>query len=333
MAFSEWCEAERVEMVMGINSEAILSAIPHLSERIRVLSRCANAFDHGYRITMSGRDRLAAIVATTPRLKRDLVEKYAADPHLVKLIPNGIDPLPFDRAAARLRGTGKQLELGFLGRLEHNQKGVFHIPHIVRRLNQANVAFRLRIAGKGRHQATIERQLAAEVAAGQVEFLGAITPSEVPTFFGEIDVYLFTSHFEGCPNALLEALMAGCVPVSWLIEGITDYILNPGETGYISAVGDYESMASQIKTLADDRDRLRSMSSMAGKDARSRFSSEYAALGYARLFQSVLEMPAPGVVARPWSEFQADPNFEHSWSEIFPLKLRQRIRSVLEVLK
>ena len=69
-SFVAWCTTMKIDIVMGINSEAILSAIPHLPKNVRVVSRCANAFDHGYRITMSGKDRLQAIFATTPRLRR-----------------------------------------------------------------------------------------------------------------------------------------------------------------------------------------------------------------------------------------------------------------------
>jgi hypothetical protein len=39
---------------MGINSVAILFALSHLAERTRVLFRCANCIDHGYRISLSG---------------------------------------------------------------------------------------------------------------------------------------------------------------------------------------------------------------------------------------------------------------------------------------
>jgi len=52
--FTDWCTDNDIDCVMAINSEGILSAIPHLPERVRVLSRCANAFDQGYRVTMSG---------------------------------------------------------------------------------------------------------------------------------------------------------------------------------------------------------------------------------------------------------------------------------------
>jgi glycosyltransferase involved in cell wall biosynthesis len=330
IAFVEWCAKLGVDMVMGINSEAILSSIPHLPENVRVLSRCANGFDHGYKISISGRERLATIIATTPRLKKDLIEKYDADPKLLRLIPNGIDPSPFEAAVSLPRGMNEVLEIGFLGRLEHKQKGVFHIPHIVKELNKRKVNFRMRVAGKGRHRSTLEQQMCDEIASGQVEFLGAITPTEVPTFLGGTDVYLFTSHFEGCPNALLEALMAGCVPASWLIEGITDHIISHGETGFIAGVGDYLAIASQIEILANDRHKLCTMGSNAAIAARERFSSKKAADSYARLLHGVMAEPPPRWTPKLWSNFRPDANFDHSWTEHLPVKLKQKIRGILD---
>lgn len=336
MAFLKWCEQEQVDLVMGVNSKAILSALPHLPEHIRVLSRCANGFDHGYRITLSGRERLARIVALTPRLARDLINDYGADPAIVRLIPNGIDPEPFEESARTPRGQGSVLQLGFLGRLEHRQKGVFHLPKIVRELKARGVPIRLQIAGKGKHRRVIEREMAPEIEAGQVEFLGAIPPADVPQFLARVDVFLFTSHFEGCPNALLEAMMAGCVPVSWLIEGITDFIIEGEETGFICPTGDYGCFTQHIKALAADRADLQAMSARAASSARRRFDHRQAASAYAALIEEVMaEAPAPWT-PRPWREFRIDPNFERSWWKnwlremVFLRRAKRKLQTALE---
>ena len=195
--FVEWCEQEEIDVVVAVNSEAMLSALPHLPERIRVVSRCANAFDHGYRITMSGRERLARIIALTPRLKRDLVTDYGADPAMIRLIPNGIDPSPFEAAAAAVRGSGEVLQLGFLGRLEHKQKGVLDLPSIVNALRELAVPFHLRIAGKGIHRRELEKAMRVPLAEESVEFVGALGPSEIPAFLGSVDVFFFTCQTTG----------------------------------------------------------------------------------------------------------------------------------------
>lgn len=311
--FVRWCEQETIDLVMGVNSRAILSSIPHLPERIRVLSRCANGFDHGYRITMSGRERLAAIVALTPRLAEALVTDYGADPALIHLIPNGIAPQPFEQAAATVRGSEGKLRLAFLGRLEHRQKGVLHLPRIVEALQVHSIPFSLHIAGKGRHEAKLRIELAEALSEGSVTFDGALGPKEIPNFLAKSDILLFTSHFEGCPNVLLEALMAGCVPVSWLIEGTTDYLIEDGETGFLVTSEDYIGMAERIKSLAAERSMLQRMGELAAQLARVRFTDDRAAADYAALFTSVMNQQAPIWVPRSWDSFRIDENFQLVW--------------------
>lgn len=326
--FTQWCQDNAIDCVLAINSEGILSAIPHLPADIRVLSRCANGFDHGYRITMSGQDRLARIVALTPRLRDDLVAHYGADPEKVVLIPNGINAAKFEAAAQTPRGVGERMELGFLGRLEHNQKGVMYLPDIVDALAARDVPFRLRIAGKGVDRVRMEQAMASHVKEGRVVFLGALTPSEIPHFLGKTDVYLFTSHFEGCPNALLEAMMAGCVPVCGQIEGITDFLIDAERTGFIERLGDAHGFAAAITALHEDRNRLAVISKAVAAEARERYTDEAAADAYANLFREVMARPAPDWTSLPWSAFQPDPNFPGYWRQRIPVKLKNVLRKL-----
>jgi len=90
MIFVDWCTDQSVDIVMGINSVAILSALPHLPENIRVMSRCANSFDHGYQITVSCYERLVGIIAQTPRQVHDLSKKYGVSKDRLNLIPDGL---------------------------------------------------------------------------------------------------------------------------------------------------------------------------------------------------------------------------------------------------
>lgn len=325
-AFADWCESARIDIVIGINSAGILSSLPHLPERMRVVARCANAFDHGYRITLSCHQRLARIVALTPRLARDLVERYGADAGKMRLIPNGIASAEFDNAASTARGFFPILRLGFLGRLEHQQKGVLFLPQVVERLERRGVPYELRIAGKGIHEIRLRRELAAKVDRGNVAFLGPLSPSEVPSFLATTDVFLFPSQFEGCPNALLEAMMAGCAPVCWRLEGITDFVVNHGITGLLATKGDCAAFADLICQLADDRNLLRQMAHSAAADARERFTQERVGQDYANLFHEVMEEPPPEWSPRPWSEFRPDPEFRPRWTALIPDSWKNPVR-------
>lgn len=327
--FVAWCCDLQIDIVMGINSEAILSSIPHLPASIRVVSRCANGFDHGYRITLSGKFRLQAIIAITPRLRDDLLLHYGANPDIMHLIPNGIDFAKFDEIEAKVVKRNKTLYLGFLGRLEHTQKGVFHIPDLLKSLSKLNVDYHLSIAGKGADRERLEQMLSPWVNEGQVTFLGSLSRESVPKFLSKLDVYVFPSHFEGCPNSLLEAMMAGCVTVAWKIKGITDFLLKDKETGFLHGIGDYEEMANNIRILSKNRVLLEEMSTAVRKDARARFDPKLVAKDYAAVFKSVMAKPQSHIEPFDWQFFQPDSNFKQKGDKFLSRRLKKILKGIL----
>jgi glycosyltransferase involved in cell wall biosynthesis len=329
MIFADWCIDQRVDVVMGINSVAILSALPHLPGSIRVMSRCANSFDHGYQIALSCHERLAGIVAQTPRQVHDLSLNYGVAKSKLSLIPNGIEITKFQDRASKFRSEDSVLRLGFLGRLEHNQKGVLFLPEIVRKLHQKKVQYHLKIAGKGVHGKYLEEGLQDYVQKGKVEFIGLLSPAQIPRFLANIDVLIFPSQFEGCPNALLEAMMAGCVPVASHLEGITDFILQEGKTGFLCPVGNCDCFAARVQEVADNRDKLRKMSQAVVSDARERFSHSRMAVNYARVLKKAMASPRPKWTPKPWSEFQIDPAFKQSWRRYIPDSVKKGVKNMM----
>ena len=330
--FSEWCELKSIDIVLGSNSTAILSSIPHLSEKIRAMSRCANSFDHGYQITMSGYHRLAGIVAQTPRQIKDLTEKYGADRKKMCLIPNGVDLERFQKAAFVERGKEKELKIGFLGRIEHNQKGVLFIPEIVKALNEKGVAFQLKIAGKGVHEDYLKNRMKDYIKNGQVKFIGALSHHNIPEYLSNTDVMLFTSQFEGCPNALLEGMAAGCTPVASRLYGITDFIIEDGVSGYLCSVGDCQAFANKIFCLYNDRRKLNNMAVSAAETMRNRFSQTRMANDYATFFKKIMETPPPIWDPVPWSEFRVDPAFPQTWKRFIPGTVKRGTKGILYTL-
>jgi len=327
LAFCQWCVDTKMDIVLGINSEAILSALPHLPEHIRCLSRCANSFDHGYRITLSCYERLGAIIAQTPRQYDDLVNRYDADKSLISVIPNGIDPKPFEHIQRKKKpDTSKALNLGFLGRLEHSQKGVFFLPEILNALDRKGVSYTLKIVGKGKDEPRLRKQLNAQISNGKVQLLGALPPDKIPDFLANTEVFLFPSQFEGCPNALIEAMMAGCVPVAWNLKGITDFIIDEGISGQLAPIGQSEIFAGMIADISNSPTRLWSMQREAITQSRERFSTSRAAEAYANVFKSAMDHDPPNWNPRQWGAFMPDPNFIHSWKDWIPEEIKDLIK-------
>jgi glycosyltransferase involved in cell wall biosynthesis len=328
-AFHQWCEQTNVDIVMGVNSVAILSALPHLPCHIRLISRCANAFDHGYRITVSCYERLSRIIALAPRQIEDLIEHYGADRERIELIPNGTSSARFEVAAAQPRGECKEIRLGFLGRLEHTQKGVLHLPDILHRLKENKVKFTLSIAGKGVHEATLRQKLSGFEKSGVVQFMGALGPGDIAGFFANIDVYLFPSHFEGSPNSLIEAVMSGCVPAAWRLEGITDFLITDEDTGLLAETGDSRGLADKITYLASNREKLNVMSEAVLNNARSRFGLERVCDDYVKVIKTIMEEPFIPCTVKPWNQFEVESAFKQPrWRSFVPISLKRMIKKL-----
>ena len=255
--FAGWCEDKQVDFVMPINSFPIIAAVPHLPTCCHIVGRCANSVDYGYRRALAGWPRVAKVVATTPRHMDDLRSHYGVeDDHLI-LIPHGLDPTPFEVSTPETKGTRPELTIGFIGRFEHNDKGTMFLPPLAQLLSKRGVPFRMVLAGRGPHEQQLRRALKTFTSTHQVQFIGSVPPTDVPAVLRNIDVFVFPSRNEGFGFALVEAMAAGCAVVSSLIPGVTDFVLQDGESGLLFPVGDVAAMAQAVEGLHRDRSRLR----------------------------------------------------------------------------
>jgi glycosyltransferase involved in cell wall biosynthesis len=325
-AFVKWVKKNDINIVIGLNSLPVLSALVHLPPKVHAMARCANGFDHGYKITLVGQKRLEKIVALTPKLKHDLVNNYAVNPALIALIPNGINKTTYSTSRKRKRGTEDILQLAFVGRLEHGQKGVFHLEGILKALAEKNIPFKLNIAGQGKHRSTLEEKLKPFIQLGQVEFKGVLTAAQLEQFYAQHDLLLFTSHFEGCPNTLLEAMMAGLLPLSALIAGTTDFIIDHGENGFVFEHEDYAAYAEVMADLNENRPKLAALAEASAQKALNHFESDITAAKYADLFKGLVQSTDEPYSAKPWSNFKADENFKFSLLDILPPSLSAGLR-------
>jgi glycosyltransferase involved in cell wall biosynthesis len=326
-AFVEWCVKNGIHIVIPMNSVAIHCALPYLPSGVHVVSRVADGVDLGYRIATDGLTRLSKIIATTPRHKTDLVQKYAIDEKLITMIPHGIDPAPYDLVVSERKYHAPRIRLGFLGRLEHNQKGVLYLPKIVKSLAKARIDYVLRIAGTGIDERRLRKMLRQEIAEGKVEMVGRIRSQSVPDFLGSVDVFLFPSRFEGFGFVLLEALMAGCVPIVSEIHDLTDFIVIAGRTGCVCPIGDTKAFTHSVIRLANDRELLKQMSGEASSDARQRFNQERMVDDYVLLLNSLGTPPDSGVA--DWADFQLPSVFRNSWHRYIPRPIKNFLRSFL----
>lgn len=84
--------------------------------------------------------------------------------------------------------------------------------------------------------------------------------------YKEADVFVFSSDYEGCPNALMEAMAAGLPCISTDCPTGPSMLIESGKNGLLVPVGDAEAMSRAMEYLIDhpkEADRL-------GREAKQR---------------------------------------------------------------
>jgi glycosyltransferase involved in cell wall biosynthesis len=105
------------------------------------------------------------------------------------------------------------------------------------------------VAGEGGEVARL-RALAAELGAGERVRLSGYH-SDLRQLYEALDVFALSSHREGLPNVLLEAMALEVPVVATRVAGVPS-LLRDGENGLLVEPGDEEGLARAIGRLLAD---------------------------------------------------------------------------------
>ena len=160
------------------------------------------------------------------------------------MIPNGVDPAPFDRAEAVDRASlgvpaDAVLVALYVGRLDP-QKGLPVLLEAAAKV--ARNPIRLapdsgRRRGPTASPCTIGRDRSRPCPAGST---GSAVATTCPALLKAADLLVLPSLWEGMPNVVLEAMAAGRAVVASAVEGTEDLVI-PGETGWLVPPGESDA--------------------------------------------------------------------------------------------
>jgi glycosyltransferase involved in cell wall biosynthesis len=102
----------------------------------------------------------------------------------------------------------------------------------------------LGIAGDG-SEASRLRVLTGELNLRGVIFHGAVPHDELPSLYGQYDIYVNASRVDNFPGALVEAACSGLPIVTTCAGGIPDMVRHE-ENGMLCDVGDVEALARNV---------------------------------------------------------------------------------------
>lgn len=158
------------------------------------------------------------------------------------------------RLKSRWSPEGKPIAL-FVGRLV-KEKDIDVILKAHEKLRRANVEYQLVFVGEG----PMRKQIASD--APEAILAGHLDGDDLSRAYASADIFVFPSTTESFGNVVMEAAASG-LPTVGSSEGGVGELVKHGQTGFLTAPGDFEDVAEKIEALVHN-DMLRiSMSAAA----------------------------------------------------------------------
>lgn len=197
-------------------------------------------------------------------------------------------PYGFDVAETFPYKADAKLRIGYVGRLEQDQKRVLDLPRVSASLHDRGVEHEIWIAGEGAAASDLRNHIASDKAV----FLGHVDQEALREVYSQIDALLILSEWETGPLVAWEA-MANGVPVvtsRYLGSGL-ESALRDGENALLFEVGDAAGAADRLTDLFGDS-ALRSRVRNGGFELlRGRYSRVSSIEAWERCFNKVLDSP------------------------------------------
>lgn len=193
-----------------------------------------------------------AVVLNSNYVRHFAVTEEGAPANRIYVIPNGVRVENYSQAMSRVDLCAEfglvldQRLVGSVGRLTH-QKGFDVLLQAIALIPRPDI--NLVVIGTGEEEARLRIQAATLGLTRRVHFAGY--RRDVPRLLGALDLYVHPARFEGMPNALLEAMAAGCPVVATAVDGNCE-LIEDGLQGRLVPAENVEALATAIQAALNN---------------------------------------------------------------------------------
>ncbi len=167
-------------------------------------------------------------------------------------------------------GSGAAFRIFSVGRL-HPIKNHGFLILACRALKSAGVHVQCLIAGDGEEKPRLERLIAELQLEDEVRLLGQVAREELPELYAQANVVVLTSHSEGIPLTLMEAMAMERIVLAPRITGIPE-LVSHGNTGFLYQPGSMEDLLAQMQVVLHGGSLLDKMRKAARRQVVSNFN-------------------------------------------------------------
>jgi len=238
--------------------------------------------------------RLPAVVTVSRSSCRDISAQLGVRPERVSVVPVGVDHTVFEPIPGVTPIPGRLI---VTSSSDVPLKGLVPLLEAVAKLRTEREV-ELVVIGRPRPGGRVDRAIARLELAGTIRCVSGISDRELATLYGEAQVAVVPSLYEGFSLPAVEAMACGVPVVATTGGALPEVVGNDGETGLLVAPDDPGALAAAIARLLDDAE-LRARLGAAGRErVLSRFTWAVTAEGTAACYQALLAgLPLPGAPA------------------------------------
>lgn len=212
--------------------------------------------------------RINSITVTGNQSKQYLIND-GIPRNKIYILPNSIDVKKFKS----LSKVEKRYDIISLGRLSP-EKELGNLLKIVNILKKTNTNIRVGIAGKGPEKERLEKMIIELSLQSNIHLLGYV--NDIVEFYNSGKVFVLTSHTEGLPRTVVEAMACGVSCVASNIGDMED-VIDDGVSGNL--IQDYRNLnefADKIETILENNEIYNRFSEQAIRKIRNNYSYEAA---------------------------------------------------------
>lgn len=208
----------------------------------------------------------------------------------------GIDLSHYDRSSdvmERARELRRRAGAGdgtfvfvFVGRIVHD-KGIDELVEAFCRLRAEGVDARLLLAGSFETVGSVSARTRETLSARPDICISSGWVDDARPWYAAADAFVFPSHREGFPNAVIEAGAMGLPSIVTDINGSREIIID-GRNGVIIPVQDVQALCSAMKRMASDKALAAGMGAAARPLVASRYEQDFVQSQLMDFYDSIL---------------------------------------------
>jgi glycosyltransferase involved in cell wall biosynthesis len=218
------------------------------------------------------------ITSVSEHTKSLTMKHYPGD---IQVIPNGVN---LDELSPGEIRVGLPPRIVFAGRFVH-QKNLLTLVRILNKVQDLD--WDCVLLGDGELRKEIENEIKLCNLQDRVSLLGWVTPEDVIDWFGKSDILLMPSLWEGLPVVGVQALSMGLAIIASHVGGLLD-LVDSGKNGYLIELNDTVAWEQHLRSLLNDRDKLRKFRNSSRK-AAEKFSLPEIVRAYEEVLLKALE--------------------------------------------